>query len=940
MNKTYRSVWNETTGTWNAVQENASGRKKAKRLTGKSLCLAALGTLGVLTTDAAHASTALAYVGYEYNGVDYCVKAGYTSYIKGCQMWGSSVTNFTGNNIAYLSGSVGPDHGGVWAADWNAGLWYGAAPSNTTLSGSSSLYVDSSGVTARGGAINLFSLYGVNVGGTKILNVAPGTISSNSMDAVNGSQLYNLGASVAKDLGGGVSVSNNGAVTTPKYVISGGTYSDVGSALNALSAGATRDAVLYDSSAHNAVTLGGAGSSTPVALKNVAAGAVNASSTDAVNGAQLYGVNASVTNISNDITQIHNTLTTAGWGAQAASTNPGAYPMGGFIADADGKVSNPAVLYVPNSTGTANAQIVLDPGSGNSPYFVNGDRTQGRLPKGTVISNVANGIQDTDAATVGQVYDIVAQQSGNGPQGATPQMMLKAGAMLAAAPAASGVNFANANGAAYKTAAYYSQVRGAANSTGSTPPTDVARANGAGTVAIGSNAQADGGGAATLGIQSLATGNDSVALGAGSVANKDNTVSVGSDGTSQRVVINPDNTTTTVQSQLNTRRIVNMAAGQDDTDAVNVAQLRGVTGALGGGAAINADGSFTAPVYHMQGGTQTTVGDALGVLDSSVSALQASGMQPAQPVVIGGKQMGSINEAISNLDGRITQNTTDIAALKDTGAAATTVAPTDAAALHYDSSTHDAVTLGGSGATSTVAITNLQNAALTANSTDAVSGQQLYATNEQLASLNQAVQNISTSGSTGVATNSTHAAAVATGTQTVALGGGAVAAGASSTALGDSASAKANNAVALGANSVADRDNTVSVGAAGSERQIVNVAAGTQGTDAVNVNQLNNAVSQGQQYTDQRIADVQGQINTVSKNAYAGVAAAMAMPNLTPSGPGRTVVAAGGGYYKGESAAAVGVTYRSPSMHWLMNGAVSVTSTGDTGVRAQVGYEF
>lgn len=39
---------------------------------------------------------------------------------------------------------------------------------------------------------------------------------------------------------------------------------------------------------------------------------------------------------------------------------------------------------------------------------------------------------------------------------------------------------------------------------------------------------------------------------------------------------------------------------------------------------------------------------------------------------------------------------------------------------------------------------------------------------------------------------------------------------------------------------------------------------------------------------------VQSSVNTVSREAFAGVAAAMAMPNLTPSAPGKTVVAAGG----------------------------------------------
>jgi hypothetical protein len=51
---------------------------------------------------------------------------------------------------------------------------------------------------------------------------------------------------------------------------------------------------------------------------------------------------------------------------------------------------------------------------------------------------------------------------------------------------------------------------------------------------------------------------------------------------------------------------------------------------------------------------------------------------------------------------------------------------------------------------------------------------------------------------------------------------------------------------------------------------------------------LNEAKTQAKNYTDK-----------IAKNAYAGVAAAMAMPNMTPSGPGKTVVAAGGGTPQG-----------------------------------------
>ncbi|PKL52292.1 MAG: hypothetical protein CVV37_01860 [Nitrospira bacterium HGW-Nitrospira-1] len=78
--------------------------------------------------------------------------------------------------------------------------------------------------------------------------------------------------------------------------------------------------------------------------------------------------------------------------------------------------------------------------------------------------------------------------------------------------------------------------------------------------AVGVNASAFGAGAAASGNNSVAIGNtasataaNSVALGNGSVANQANTVSVGSAGAE--------------------RRITNVAAGVDPTDAVNVRQL-------------------------------------------------------------------------------------------------------------------------------------------------------------------------------------------------------------------------------------------------------------------------------------------------------------------------------------------------------------------------------
>lgn len=74
------------------------------------------------------------------------------------------------------------------------------------------------------------------------------------------------------------------------------------SQLTSTLAAATGDAVQYDSAAHTSVTLGGVGALAPVALTNVAPGAISATSTDAVNGSQLNATNTAVTNVAGGLT--------------------------------------------------------------------------------------------------------------------------------------------------------------------------------------------------------------------------------------------------------------------------------------------------------------------------------------------------------------------------------------------------------------------------------------------------------------------------------------------------------------------------------------------------------------------------------------------------------------------------------------------------------------
>lgn len=74
-----------------------------------------------------------------------------------------------------------------------------------------------------------------------------------------------------------------------------------------------------------------------------------------------------------------------------------------------------------------------------------------------------------------------------------------------------------------------------------------------------------------------------------------------------------------------TRQIISVARGTQDTDAVNLSQLKGVTTAMGGGAAVNADGTIKAPSYDV--GTTTgisTVGGAINALDDRIDGVAAN----------------------------------------------------------------------------------------------------------------------------------------------------------------------------------------------------------------------------------------------------------------------------------------------------------------------------
>lgn len=105
---------------------------------------------------------------------------------------------------------------------------------------------------------------------------------------------------------------------------------------------------------------------------------------------------------------------------------------------------------------------------------------------------------------------------------------------------------------------------------------------------MGNGSSASSTGSSAIGNGASASGDGSIAIGVGSVASDPNTLSVGSAG--------------------NERRITNVAAGVNPTDAVNVSQLQGY---FGGGVQYDKkpDGSvnYTSVTLKPGGRTPTTL---------------------------------------------------------------------------------------------------------------------------------------------------------------------------------------------------------------------------------------------------------------------------------------------------------------------------------------------
>ncbi|KWI32017.1 peptide ABC transporter permease [Burkholderia stagnalis] len=457
-----------------------------------------------------------------------------------------------------------------------------------------------------------------------------------------------------------------------------------------------------------------------------------------------------------------------------------------------------------------------------------------------------------------------------------------------------------------------------------------------------------------------------------------------------------------VRGTAGARQVKGVAAGADATDAVNVQQLQQLAttvGSIGANAVVYDDASHArvtlgtpaagTPVAltniadavltsastdavsgrQLYATNQTLAGLATGMAAGTIGLVQQAGGAPSAGVITIGANTGGTTVDVSGIDGarRITgvaagwdaTDAVNVAQLNQVAGAVNTVASN---AVSYDDPARVSVTLGGLHATSTVLLRNVASGELSATSTDAVNGAQLFATNQAVQANTNAISELAShvgriqasapsqpapnpqGNPKYVSVNSSGTAAAASGTEAVAVGGNTVASGTGSTAIGSgahvsgngslaigsNATAPANNAVAVGRGTVAERDNTVSFGnaATGLTRTLSNVTAGVAPTDAVNVQQLNDS-----------LGSVRNQIEHDRRDANGGTASAVAIASLpqAPS-PGTSVVAIGGGSYAGQSAMAVGLsTYAG---HWIFKASGSTNTRGTVAAGVGAGYAW
>ncbi|EFK6850485.1 adhesin [Escherichia coli] len=800
--------------------------------------------------------------------------------------------------------------------------------------------------------------HGTNGTDSKITNLLAGTVSSDSTDAINGSQLYGLADSFTSYLGGGADISDAGVLTGPTYTIGGTDYNNVGDALAAINTSFSTslgDALLWDATAKGgdgAFSAGRGKDNTASIITNVADGAISSTSSDAINGSQLYDTSKYIANTLGGDAEVNadGTIT-----APTYAIAGGSYSNVGDALEAIDTTLDDALLW----DATAN--------DGAGAYNASHDG------KASIITNVADGNigeGSTDAINGSQLFntnmliqqnsEIINQLAGN-----TSETYIEDNG--------AGINYVrtNDNGLAFN------------------------------------DASASGIGATAVGYNAVASGESSVAIGQGSYSNVDTGIALGSSSVSSRVIVKGSRDTSvseegvvigydTTDGELlgalsigddgKYRQIINVADGSEAHDAVTVRQLQNAIGAVA-----------TTPTKYFH--ANSTEEDSLAVGEDSLA-------MGAKTIVNGNVGIGigygayvdanALNGIAIGSNARA-NHANSIA--MGSGSQTTRGAQTGYTAYNMDAPQNS---VGEFSVGSEDGQRQITNVAAGSADTDAVNVGQLKVTDAQVSQNTQSITNLNnqvtnldtrvtniengigdivTTGSTKYfKTNTDGVDANAQGKDSVAIGSGSIAA--------------ADNSVALGTGSVANEENTISVGSSTNQRRITNVAAGVNATDAVNVSQLksseaggvrydtkadgsvdysnitlgggnggttrisnvsagvnnNDAVNYAQlkqsvqetkQYTDQRMVEMDNKLSKTESKLSGGIASAMAMTGLPQAyTPGASMASIGGGTYNGESAVALGVSMVSANGRWVYKLQGSTNSQGEYSAALGAGIQW
>ena len=366
------------------------------------------------------------------------------------------------------------------------------------------------------------------------------------------------------------------------------------------------------------------------------------------------------------------------------------------------------------------------------------------------------------------------------------------------------------------------------------------------------------------------------------------------------------------------KKITNVADGTENGDAVNYKQLQDVKALIGSGGAgggvsaqefeklkkqvnkINEEGTKG---FHINDMKNADDSKAEGANSIAVGAKASTTTTAANSVAIGSGAKAEVDSGVAigkdSVAKTAAANKNDVYLKDEAGVKETVKGNLGALSVGNDTNTRQIV-----------------NVAAGTNDTDAANIAQL-----------KAVQNmIQNSAASWVAVNQTGGAAPS-------------ATGENSVAVGHNSKATGKNSVAIGAGSDdGGEENVVSVGSSGNERRITNVAEAKNGTDAVNLAQLKESLKNLQA---QNLSGVYEAIDELRDDSRAGVSSALAIGNLMQSTiPGKGLISLGAGYYKGQSATALGISKMSDNGRWVFKGAVSYDSQRNVGAAASIGFHW